>query len=135
MSQDIALANRGEDALSGCHARRHLRLERRLLQFAKALKLVQTEQRSQVDRTGHLINVAFLELQRRGRQKLGQEAFIGTLRDLEPDRGTPFPLPQGFLDSREQAALDFVLLDGQVAVTSGAKGHALDDPEAAKEGV
>src|SRR5208337_1416911 len=75
------------------------------------------------------------ELERRGREELREEALVGTLRDLEPDRGTPFPLPQGLLDRREQAALDLVLLDGQVAVASGAKGHALDNPEAAKEGV
>ena len=114
---------------------RHLRLEGRLLELAEPLEPVQAGQRGQVHRARHLVDVAFLELERRGREELGEEALVGALRDLEPDRGAPFPLPQGLLDRREEAALDLVFLDRQVAVARGAEGHPLDDPVAAKESV
>ena len=135
VDQDVGLANGGEDALAGGHAGRHLRLEGRLLELAEPLELVQAGQHREVHRAGHLVDVAFLQLERRGREQLGEEALVGAVRDLQPDRGAPLPLPERLLDGREQAALDLVLLDRQVAVAGGAEGDPLDDAVAAEEGI
>ncbi len=103
----------------------HLGLERGFFQVAKALDLAEGLERGQVDRTGHAVDVARFELERRGGKELRQQVFVGSIRDLQPDCGSPLALAQGFFDRREQAALDLIFEDRQVAVAGDAKRHVL----------
>ncbi len=113
----------------------HLRLVGGLLQLAEPLDLPEAGQDGQVDRAGDLVDVALVEVERRGHLELGEEPLVGPLVDLEADRGAPLPHPEGLLDGREQAALDLGLLDRQVAVPGDPERHAGGDLEAAEEGV
>ena len=112
----------------------HLGLERRLLQVAEALELAEAGQGGQVDRAGDLVDVAVVEVERRGGLELGEEAVVGAVGDLQPDRRPPLPLAEGLLDRREQAALDLGLLDRQVAVAGDAEGRRARRPGSRRRG-
>ena len=135
VDQDVLVADGGEDVLPLGQGAGHLGLERRLLQVAEPLELAEGLQGRQVDRAGHAVDVARLELECRRREKLGQEVFVGPIRDLQPHRRSPLALAEGLFDRREQAALDLVLLDRQVAVAGDAKRDVLGGAIAAEEGV
>ena len=113
----------------------HLGLEGGLLQLAEPLELAEGHQRRQVDRAGDLVDVALVQVQRRGGQELGEEPLVGALGDLQADRRPPLPLAEGLLDGREEAGLDLDLLDREVAVARDAERGPRGDLEAAEEGV
>ena len=135
MDQDVVVADRREDVLALGERGGHLGLEGRFLEIAKPLDLAERQEGGQVDRAGNLVDVALLELERRGREKLGQEIFVGAIRDLQPNGRPPLALAKGLFDRREQAALDLVFLDRQIAVAGDAKRHVLGRAIAAEEGV
>ena len=133
VNQEVLVADGGEDALALGQGGGHLRLERRLLQVAEPLELAERQERRQVDWAGDLVDVAILELERRGRQQLDQEVFVGPLRDLQPHRRPPLALAERLFDRRQQAAPDLVFLDRQIAVARDAKRDALGRAIAAEE--
>ena len=105
------------------------------LEIAKALDLAQGDQGRQVHRAGNAVDVARLELERRRREKLGKEVFVGPIGDLQPHGGSPLALAEGLFDRREQAALDLVFEDRQVAVPRDPKRHVLGRAIAAEKRV
>ena len=115
--------------------RGHLGLVGGLLQVAEPLDLPERREHGEVDRAGDLVDVALLQVERRGGLELREEALVGALGDLQPHRGPPLAPSERLLDGREQAAADLGLLDGQVAVPGDAEGDRRRDAEAAEEGI
>src|SRR5262249_9764111 len=131
--ENVLLANRREDAAAARKCRRHLRLERRLAQVSKAFEAAERSERREGNRAGGFVDVPGIEVEGWGGQKLGEEIVIGRVTDFESDGRTPLALAEVLLDRREQADLDFVLLNGEVAVASNTEGYARGDSEAAEK--
>ena len=111
VDQDVLLADRREDARPAREWRGHLGLEAGLLEVTKAFELGQAGEHGEVDGAGHLVDVAVVQVERGSGLKLGEEAFLGLVRDFETHGRAPFPEPEGLLDRGKEAPLDLGLLD------------------------
>ena len=130
--QDVAVAQRGEDALGRlpfAERRRGGGDERRVLELGP-VDAVDLPQRRQVEQSGHLDDVAGVDVEF-AQQQL--EHVLGhVVGDLQPHRRTE-PAARQFAFQRLQQILVAVLFDLEVGVAGDAERVVLDDLQAGEQ--
>ncbi len=100
VDQDVLVADQVEHVGGGGKRGGHTGHQGLVLQIAEPLEPVQRHEAGEVDRAGHPVDVAVLEVE--GRNQHLDKALVRRLGDLQPHRVAPHPLAEVLLDGLEQ---------------------------------